>query len=55
VQREAGRCSKQHIRSVLASVGWRIEERRAAERLGLRPTTLETRMAKLGLVRLKVA
>jgi transcriptional regulator with GAF, ATPase, and Fis domain len=43
---------KEHIRNVLASVGWRIRGAGgAAERLGLRPTTLETRMAKLGLTR----
>jgi transcriptional regulator with GAF, ATPase, and Fis domain len=41
-----------HIRSVLESSRWRIRGGGgAAERLGLRPTTLETRMAKLGLVR----
>lgn len=46
---------KEHIRSVLDSVGWRIRGLGgAAERLGLRPTTLETRMAKLGLARPKV-
>jgi formate hydrogenlyase transcriptional activator len=43
---------KEHIRSVLESTGWRIRGAGgAAERLGLRPTTLETRMAKLGLTR----
>lgn len=43
---------KEHIRSVLDSVGWRIRcAGGAADRLGLRPTTLETRMAKLGLIR----
>jgi transcriptional regulator with GAF, ATPase, and Fis domain len=43
---------KDHIRSVLESSGWRIRgSGGAAARLGLRPTTLETRMAKLGLVR----
>jgi formate hydrogenlyase transcriptional activator len=43
---------RNHIRSVLASVGWRIRGAGgAAERLGVRPTTLETRMAKLGVVR----
>ena len=43
---------KRHIRSVLESVGWRIRGTGgAADRLGLRPTTLETRMAKLGLSR----
>ena len=41
-----------HIRSVLERVSWRIRgSGGAAERLGLRPTTLETRMIKLGVVR----
>jgi formate hydrogenlyase transcriptional activator len=44
-----------HIRAVLESTRWRIRGAGgAAERLGLRPTTLETRMAKLGLVRPRV-
>ena len=43
---------KDHIRSVLESTGWRIRgSGGAAETLGLPPTTLETRIAKLGLVR----
>jgi formate hydrogenlyase transcriptional activator len=43
---------REHIRGVLDSSGWRIRGNGgAAEQLGLRPTTLETRMAKLGLVR----
>jgi transcriptional regulator with GAF, ATPase, and Fis domain len=43
---------KAHIRKVLESVGWRIRgSGGAADRLGMRPTTLETRMAKLGLAR----
>jgi transcriptional regulator with GAF, ATPase, and Fis domain len=43
---------KDHIRTVLESTGWRIRgSGGAADRLGLKPTTLETRMAKLGLVR----
>jgi transcriptional regulator with PAS, ATPase and Fis domain len=43
---------KEHIRKILESVGWRIRgSNGAAIRLGLRPTTLETRMAKLGLTR----
>ncbi len=43
---------KEHIRGVLESTGWRIRgSAGAAERLGLKPTTLETRMAKLGLRR----
>jgi formate hydrogenlyase transcriptional activator len=47
---------KEHIRTVLESSGWRIRGLGgAAERLGLRPTTLETRMAKLGLIRPKLA
>ena len=38
----------------LESVGWRIRGTNgAADRLGLRPTTLETRMAKLGIRRPK--
>ena len=42
----------EHIRATLNSTNWRIRGRgNAAERLGLKPTTLETRMAKLGLVR----
>jgi DNA-binding NtrC family response regulator len=44
----------EHIRGVLESTGWRIRGTGgAAERLGLRPTTLETRLAKLGLRRPK--
>jgi transcriptional regulator with GAF, ATPase, and Fis domain len=43
---------KDHIRSVLDSVGWRIRGAGgAADQLGLRPTTLETRMNRLGLRR----
>jgi len=43
---------KEHIRSVLESTGWRIRGASgAAARLGLKPTTLETRMARLGLKR----
>jgi transcriptional regulator with GAF, ATPase, and Fis domain len=45
---------REHIRAVLENAGWRIRGTGgAAERLGLRPTTLETRMAKLGLSRPK--
>ena len=45
---------EQHIRSVLESTHWRIRGAGgAADRLGLRPTTLETRMAKLGISRPK--
>ena len=43
---------REHIRTVLESTGWRVRGvGGAAERLGLRPTTLETRLAKLGLTR----
>jgi len=43
---------REHIRQVLESTGWRIRGLNgAAERLGLQPTTLETRLAKLGLKR----
>jgi formate hydrogenlyase transcriptional activator len=44
--------AKEHILAVLESSNWRIRGAGgAAERLGLQPTTLETRMAKLGLTR----
>jgi transcriptional regulator with GAF, ATPase, and Fis domain len=43
---------REHIRAVLDSTGWRIRGvGGAADRLGLKPTTLETRMAMLGLRR----
>jgi formate hydrogenlyase transcriptional activator len=43
---------EEHIRTVLESTHWRIRGAGgAADRLGLRPTTLETRMAKLGIKR----
>ena len=43
---------REHIRGVLERAGWRIRgPAGAAARLGLPPTTLETRMAKLGLSR----
>jgi formate hydrogenlyase transcriptional activator len=43
---------KDHVRSVLESTSWRIRGvGGAAELLGLQPTTLETRMLKLGLSR----
>jgi formate hydrogenlyase transcriptional activator len=45
---------KEHIRSVLESTAWRIRGASgAADKLGLKPTTLETRLAKLGLKRPK--
>lgn len=47
---------REHIRSILERVRWRIRGTAgAAEQLGLRPTTLETRMAKLGLARPRAA
>ena len=46
-----GRRERTHS-PVLESTSWRIRGAGgAAERLGLQPTTLETRMAKLGLTR----
>jgi len=43
---------KEHIRAVLETTGWRVRgSGGAATLLGLKPTTLETRMAKLGLFR----
>jgi transcriptional regulator with GAF, ATPase, and Fis domain len=45
---------KEHVRRVLESAGWRIRGTHgAAERLGMRATTLEARMVKLGLKRPK--
>ncbi len=42
----------EHIRATLQSTNWRIRGRGgAAEQLGLKPTTLETRMARLGVTR----
>lgn len=42
----------QHIRKVLEQTSWRIRGKNgAAEILGMKPTTLETRMAKLGIKR----
>jgi transcriptional regulator with GAF, ATPase, and Fis domain len=43
---------RQHIRTVLERARWKIRgPRGAASILGLKPTTLEARMAKLGLKR----
>ena len=45
-----------HIRNIVEGCGWRIRgSGGAAEVLGMHPTTLETRMAKLGLSRPKPA
>ena len=42
----------EHIRAVLESTKWRVRGTGgAAERLGLKPTTLESRMARLGIYR----
>jgi transcriptional regulator with GAF, ATPase, and Fis domain len=42
----------EHIRTALRTANWRVRGRGgAAERLGLKPTTLESRMAKLGVTR----
>jgi formate hydrogenlyase transcriptional activator len=47
---------REHIRTVLESTGWRVRGvDGAAERLGLQPTTLESRLARLGLKRPAVA
>ena len=43
---------KQYIAEVLEATGWRVSGRRgAAEILGLKPTTLEARMKRLGIQR----
>ena len=45
---------REHIVSVLDRTGWRVSgDRGAAEILGLKPTTLESRMKKLGISRSK--
>jgi len=43
---------KRHIATVLESTGWRVRgENGAAEILGLKPTTLDSRIKKLGIPR----
>jgi transcriptional regulator with GAF, ATPase, and Fis domain len=43
---------REHIRSTLARTGWKVSGAGgAAEVLGLKPTTLEARMKKLGITR----
>jgi len=45
---------RDHIRDVLISTGWKVSGKGgAAEVLGLKPTTLEARMKKLGITRPK--
>ena len=43
---------REHIHRMLEMTGWRVRGRNgAAEMLGVKPTTLESRMAKLGIHR----
>jgi transcriptional regulator with GAF, ATPase, and Fis domain len=45
---------RQHIVDVLEQTNWRVSgEKGAAKILGLNPTTLEARMKKLGIERVK--
>jgi transcriptional regulator with GAF, ATPase, and Fis domain len=45
---------REHIRAILDRVGWRVRgDQGAAEILGIKPTTLESRMARLGIRRPK--
>ena len=45
---------RSHIVDVLNKTGWRVSGKKgAAEVLGLKPTTLESRMKKLGIKRKK--
>jgi transcriptional regulator with GAF, ATPase, and Fis domain len=47
---EIERC---HVRSVLETAGWRVEGAQGAARvLGMKPSTLRSRMVKLGIARL---
>jgi transcriptional regulator with GAF, ATPase, and Fis domain len=47
-----GAVDRERLLSVLHQTGWRIRGTNgAAERLGLKPTTLEARMARLGIKR----
>ena len=47
---------KDHIRAVVEAARWRIRGvGGAADKLGLKPTTLESRMAKLGIIRPRVS
>jgi len=49
---EAVTAALEHIQAVLEQTGWRIRGAgAAAEILGLKPTTLESRMKKLGIQR----
>ena len=44
---------REHVRNVLEMTGWRIRGKDgAAEILGLRPTTLDSKIARMGLTRL---
>jgi len=52
VSKQLSDVERDHIRSVVESSGWRIRgDGGAAEILGLKPTTLEARMKKLGITR----
>ncbi len=45
---------KEHIKGILISTNWRVRgENGAADILGLKPTTLESKMKKLGIHRKK--
>lgn len=47
-------CQRKHVTEVLESAGWRIRGKNgAAELLGTKASTLESKMAKLGIVRPK--
>jgi transcriptional regulator of acetoin/glycerol metabolism len=43
---------KAHVLKILKKTGWRVRgQRGAAEILGLKPTTLEARLKKMGITR----
>ncbi|WP_295396802.1 helix-turn-helix domain-containing protein [uncultured Thiodictyon sp.] len=51
-RRTLAEVERDHIRAVCQACGWRINGRgNAAERLGINPNTLRSRMQKLGIAR----
>jgi formate hydrogenlyase transcriptional activator len=52
IEETAEDVEREHLQRVLERTGWRVRGKgAAAEILGLKPTTLESRMKKLGVLR----